>query len=304
MMMKLILSKECAKRWRHFLDPDLDHSRWEPEDDARLWTAVLKYGSNWRKIVEEVFPERSPNNVKNRYTVIQNLRRRGKEIGATSEAEPSDSLFVNNVSDGISNFDPLTTDLNTPPELENTIYPGDVLDDDFGLFLNDSLTSKALSSSQTTTTSLAGAVVSNSSSVGVPELGGTILSPASVEGTQPCDTTSGPSAETLILKDGSCGIEASMAFGTHFGSEAPVEVLWEPHNSGSVDESGCSATHKFNNIEKSAQTRSIAKLSQDSVAETRKVSLVLEDMHPETANRVTSMLLNSNVDVKMKMTVR
>lgn len=59
-------SKECAKRWRHFLDPDLDHSQWEPEDDGRLWVAVLNYGSNWRKVVEEEFPERSPNNVRNR----------------------------------------------------------------------------------------------------------------------------------------------------------------------------------------------------------------------------------------------
>lgn len=64
------LSKECAKRWRHFLDPDLDHSRWEPADDARLWTAVLKYGSNWRKVIEEEFPERSPTNVKNRWVFL------------------------------------------------------------------------------------------------------------------------------------------------------------------------------------------------------------------------------------------
>ena len=60
------ISIECAKRWRHFLDPDLDHSQWGPEDDTRLWAAVLNYGTNWRKVVEEEFPERSPTNVKNR----------------------------------------------------------------------------------------------------------------------------------------------------------------------------------------------------------------------------------------------
>ena len=60
------ISKECAKRWRHFLNPDLDHSRWESEDDTRLWVAVGKHGTNWRKVVEEEFPERSPTNVKNR----------------------------------------------------------------------------------------------------------------------------------------------------------------------------------------------------------------------------------------------
>ena len=57
---------ECAKRWNHSLDPTLNHSEWEPEDDNRLFAAVASYGRVWKTIGDKEFPRRSATELKNR----------------------------------------------------------------------------------------------------------------------------------------------------------------------------------------------------------------------------------------------
>ncbi|RAO64727.1 uncharacterized protein BHQ10_000739 [Talaromyces amestolkiae] len=57
---------QCAKRWQHFLDPDLDRSEWTPEEDNILLAEVEKRGRNWAQIVDEVLHRRSANDAKNR----------------------------------------------------------------------------------------------------------------------------------------------------------------------------------------------------------------------------------------------
>ena len=57
---------ECAKRWHHFLDPNLDHSEWLPEDDTRLLAAVASHGRVWKSLGEKEFPGRSATELKNR----------------------------------------------------------------------------------------------------------------------------------------------------------------------------------------------------------------------------------------------
>ena len=57
---------ECAKRWKHSLDPSIDRSKWTEVDDARLLKAVERYGHDWRAIIIHEFHSRSPTNVKNR----------------------------------------------------------------------------------------------------------------------------------------------------------------------------------------------------------------------------------------------
>ena len=57
---------ECAKRWKHFLDPSLDHSEWSTVEDERLLVAVEQCGRDWKTITTKIFPGRSPTNVKNR----------------------------------------------------------------------------------------------------------------------------------------------------------------------------------------------------------------------------------------------
>lgn len=65
--MKLMTLAECAKRWLHFLNPELDYSEWTPPEDERLLAEVEKNGRNWRRIVDEVLTGRSATDAKNRF---------------------------------------------------------------------------------------------------------------------------------------------------------------------------------------------------------------------------------------------
>ncbi|EOA86197.1 uncharacterized protein SETTUDRAFT_110184 [Exserohilum turcica Et28A] len=82
---------QCAKRWQQSLDPSLDRSTWRDDDDTTLIEAVQRLGRHWKDIQREHFPERSKNDIKNRYTVIV---RRYKNQGITlshAPSSPSDS---------------------------------------------------------------------------------------------------------------------------------------------------------------------------------------------------------------------
>lgn len=57
---------ECAKRWLHFINPELNHSEWTKQEDTLLLTEVQRHGRNWRKIVDEVLEGRSATDAKNR----------------------------------------------------------------------------------------------------------------------------------------------------------------------------------------------------------------------------------------------
>lgn len=60
------MREECAKRWRHALDPNIDHSEWTEDEDKRLVNAVKQFGHNWRSISNKEFPSRSTTDIKNR----------------------------------------------------------------------------------------------------------------------------------------------------------------------------------------------------------------------------------------------
>jgi hypothetical protein len=63
----ILLLKECAKRWQHFLDPELNHSEWTPYEDQLLVEEVEKNGRNWARIGEFTLHGRSATDAKNRY---------------------------------------------------------------------------------------------------------------------------------------------------------------------------------------------------------------------------------------------
>ncbi|KAJ6092573.1 hypothetical protein N7486_007862 [Penicillium sp. IBT 16267x] len=58
---------QCAKRWYHFLDPNLIRDEWNEKEDMRLLEAVRVHGRAWREISEKEFPRRSSTDLKNRY---------------------------------------------------------------------------------------------------------------------------------------------------------------------------------------------------------------------------------------------
>ncbi|KAK2736775.1 hypothetical protein FQN57_000547 [Myotisia sp. PD_48] len=79
---------QCAKRWQHFLDPSLDRSEWTKDDNQTLLQAVQQHGRKWLEIRNQLFPSRSPNTLKNQYSIIS--RRHGKLL-ATSQSRDTKS---------------------------------------------------------------------------------------------------------------------------------------------------------------------------------------------------------------------
>ncbi|KAJ5783605.1 uncharacterized protein N7518_009282 [Penicillium psychrosexuale] len=71
-------SEQCAKRWKQFLDPQLNHIEWTEEEDRRLVEYVAVKGRSWKEIQIEKFPSRSRNSIKNQYTI---LTRRESRLG-------------------------------------------------------------------------------------------------------------------------------------------------------------------------------------------------------------------------------
>jgi hypothetical protein len=66
LMLSVMMETECAKRWQHSLDPNVDHSKWEQGDDELLLQSFNKNGRNWKAIREESFKNRSTTDIKNR----------------------------------------------------------------------------------------------------------------------------------------------------------------------------------------------------------------------------------------------
>ncbi|KAA8650686.1 uncharacterized protein ATNIH1004_003374 [Aspergillus tanneri] len=67
-------AEQCAKRWQHSLNPDLDRSEWtESEQDQTLVEAVKAVGRQWTHIQRIYFAERSKNAIKNRSVFGQQL---------------------------------------------------------------------------------------------------------------------------------------------------------------------------------------------------------------------------------------
>lgn len=90
----------------------------------------------------------------------------------------------------------------------------------------------------------------------------------------------------------------------NFGNEAQHEPSWEPQNDSLGDGWIPSAIEGLSGDTSSIQKSSLSSDSAHAMGEARRVSLFLENMQPETANKVTSMLLKSNVDLKMTMTIQ
>ncbi|KAI9672397.1 MAG: hypothetical protein M1817_003419 [Caeruleum heppii] len=89
---------QCAKRWHHSLDPALDRSDWTLDEDQRLLEAVEIYGHNWKDIEGRIFPGRSSNGVKNRYTILTRKRDNRKSSFLTSATRASHSSESSNRS--------------------------------------------------------------------------------------------------------------------------------------------------------------------------------------------------------------
>ncbi|KAF3484371.1 transcriptional activator [Arthroderma uncinatum] len=78
---------QCAKRWQHFLDPTLDRSEWTADENERLLRAVQQHGRRWLDIRNQYLPLRSPNALKNQYSIL--LRRHEKSLASIAKKNQS-----------------------------------------------------------------------------------------------------------------------------------------------------------------------------------------------------------------------
>ncbi|ESZ92050.1 hypothetical protein SBOR_7550 [Sclerotinia borealis F-4128] len=79
---------QCAKRWYHFLDPNISHEDWDSDEEARLLEAVLVHGRSWKSISEKEFPNRSPTDIKNRYVIMERKGRLKRRKASTTQCPP------------------------------------------------------------------------------------------------------------------------------------------------------------------------------------------------------------------------
>lgn len=79
---------QCAKRWYHFLDPNISHEDWDSDEEARLLEAVSVHGRSWKSISEKEFPNRSPTDIKNRYVIMERKGRLKRRKASTTQCTP------------------------------------------------------------------------------------------------------------------------------------------------------------------------------------------------------------------------
>ncbi|KAL4994638.1 hypothetical protein BDV10DRAFT_203630 [Aspergillus recurvatus] len=101
---------QCAKRWHHSLDPNVNRGPWTPEEDSSLLDAVQRIGRDWKEIGQELFPDRSTTDIKNRYVILS--RRQGL---SSASSENCSTLDIDTHSPPLVDSKPhIPTDLFTP----------------------------------------------------------------------------------------------------------------------------------------------------------------------------------------------
>ena len=236
------------------------------------------------------------------YAVIENLRRRGENSASTpasldvmEDKESSSSQFVRGANDS-GQTSTCSADTDSFLDFENAIYSAGAQDDDFDIFLPESF------NPQTPTNRFASDTYDAT------------LAPGSVMPLQRGSNASMPSAENQSRDGTHYDVTAPLALEefpqaesgvtNNIRNEAQHQFLWEPLD-GSLTGTGAQSTMESLDGETAIlQHNPILNDAAHGGGEARRVSLFLEDMQPETATRVTSMLLNSKVDFKMKMTVK
>ena len=78
--------RQCRERYNNYAGPSFTNSKWTEDEDKLLDEKYQQYGSKWQTIAK-FFPNRSGNNIRNRYKLRQ--KQALKEISQhTSSATP------------------------------------------------------------------------------------------------------------------------------------------------------------------------------------------------------------------------
>ena len=80
--------KQCRERWRNHLRPQLHKGEWSVDEDTEIWTRVQEMGTKWAQISELYMPNRTDNDIKNRWNSI--IRKSHAPGGREWTAEETD----------------------------------------------------------------------------------------------------------------------------------------------------------------------------------------------------------------------
>lgn len=233
------------------------------------------------------------------------------------DIELSSSQLTSGASNGGQNSTSVnpnayTADTDSFLDMESEIYSAGAQDDDFDFFLHDSFSTQTLLSSTISTGELTDA--NGSTSTFASDAYCATPAPVSSMRVQHGSDASMSSAENQSLDGTNYDVTASLALEefpqadlgvtNNVRDEAQPEGFWELQKDSLTDGGLDSAMGGPSGGTAIIQNNLTLSHAADAGGQARRVSLFLEDMQPEIANRVTTMLLNSNVDVKMKMTVK
>ncbi|KAJ2121513.1 hypothetical protein IW147_004188 [Coemansia sp. RSA 720] len=85
---------QCAKRWRESLDPDIDRSKWTPQEDRLLLKKYDELGTQWQKIASS-FKGRPGLHCRNRWRKIHRvISQKDKKKGRTGKDFAEDLALV------------------------------------------------------------------------------------------------------------------------------------------------------------------------------------------------------------------
>ncbi|KAM0794119.1 hypothetical protein BDR22DRAFT_717997 [Usnea florida] len=120
-------AEQCAKRWQHSLDPSLDHSNWDSNEDQLLMESVTRHGRNWKTIRSEELPHRSTTDIKNRHTMLIRKPQSHTTSTRTRETSPRFSNAEQFVDDDFTLnetfYNEESTDDQILPDALNALFP-------------------------------------------------------------------------------------------------------------------------------------------------------------------------------------
>lgn len=82
--------RQCRERWNNYANPELHKEPWTEAEDQLLEQKYSEYGSRW-KLISSFFPNRGPNNVKNRWLTKE---RRAKKAQSIQQSHQSPSVII------------------------------------------------------------------------------------------------------------------------------------------------------------------------------------------------------------------
>ncbi|MCJ1279025.1 hypothetical protein MMC21_006846 [Puttea exsequens] len=121
-------AEQCAKRWQHSLDPSVDHSKWDNNEDQALMEGVTKHGRNWKTIRSERLPHRSTTDIKNRHTMLVRKPQSDTTSNQTREPSPKYSTTEQFFDDDFMFNDPIWDEESSRTTDMNQILPDDTFD--------------------------------------------------------------------------------------------------------------------------------------------------------------------------------